>query len=290
VARREFSILFAPWQPRAGLAIFAFLPVAISLAHGQDSILMLLIFCGTWQQLARERRFTAGFILALALFKPHLALLIGLLLAVRFGWRFVAGFAAGSGLVAALSALLVGPYGVRSLVAIFQSFTLAGGHNQAQQAAVGIFPVSMPNLRGLLFALLGRMLSAHAFTVIVVVLSIVLLAAAAWAARRLAPSAAYTLAVLTAVLLSYHFEASDLVILLLPLMLLGPRPTQVLEWSRHALFGLPVVLLLVSPVGDQPALFCIMTVPLVAAAGYLVCCGWSETRHSIWMKSSARIV
>ena len=70
-ARKEFSETIPLWQPRAGFIFFTFMPTTITLAQGQDSLLLLLILCLAWKLLDRSQDFAAGLVLANLLLKPH---------------------------------------------------------------------------------------------------------------------------------------------------------------------------------------------------------------------------
>jgi hypothetical protein len=60
-ARESFSRIFQPWQPRPGLAIFAYFPLFFVIVHGQDSLLLLLFYCLAWRQISQGRFYSAGF-------------------------------------------------------------------------------------------------------------------------------------------------------------------------------------------------------------------------------------
>lgn len=139
-AQTEFSTIVPLWQPRPGWIFFSFLPISIALALGQDSLLMLLILCLTWKCLDRSRRFTAGMMLAAMLFKPHLAVLIALFLAARYGWRFIAGFAAGSTLLTAICIPFLRHGAWKAWLRVLWGMSLASRSNDAAQASVGAYP------------------------------------------------------------------------------------------------------------------------------------------------------
>ncbi len=265
-ARSEFSTIVPLWQPRAGWIFFSFLPTSIALALGQDSLLLLLILCLTWKFLDRCQYFAAGMLLALMLCKPHLAVLIGLFLAVRYGWRFVAGFVAGSALVTAISIPFLRHGGLKAWFGVLWGMSLASRSNGADQASVGAYPLSMANLRGLLFTVLGSWISPRAFLVILGVVSIAFLVWTLASVRRLSAPIAFALSVLAAVVLSYHFEPSDCVILLLPILLMEAVPGRILAASKHAILGLPIVILLFEPSTSPGAGFALLCIPLLLAA------------------------
>lgn len=268
-ARTEFSLVVPLWQPRPGWIFFSFIPTSIALALGQDSLLQLLILCLTWKFLGRSKHFAAGMLLSLMLFKPHVAVLIGLFLAVRYGWRFVAGFAAGGALVTALSIPFLRHGGLKAWFDVLWGISLASGSNGSAQVAVATYPWSMPNLRGLLFTVVGGRISSHAFLMLVGVVSFAGLVWTLSKIRRLSPPAAFALSVIVAVLLSYSFEPSDCTILLLPALLMQPIRDKALNLSKHAMLGLPMVVLLLAPPTPPGYGFSLIAVPLILVALFL---------------------
>lgn len=140
-----------PW-----LMPFLFLPLLISVAHGQDSILLLLVCCLTWRQLERHRDVAAGCLLALALFKFQIVLPIALLIAVRRGWRFVAGFSAAGTGVALLCLGIGGGEGMAGYLRLLLGATSAIDKSRLAQQRMSVFPLAMPNLSGFLYACGGR--------------------------------------------------------------------------------------------------------------------------------------
>lgn len=269
-ARREFSKAIPLWQPRAGFIFFAFIPTVIALAQGQDSLLLLLILCITWRLLDRSQVFAAGVMMAAMLLKPHLALLLALFIAVRYGRRFVAGFAAGSTAVAlgCLPFWLHG--GFRAWLGVLSDQSLVSPHTHAEETGLAVFSWAMPNLRGLLLLTLGRELPSHVLFMVVCVVSLLLLAWGLAAVRRLSPRDAFAFSIMMTVLASYNLESHDLVILLLPIVLIEAEEFKALSRCRDVIMGLPIVLLLVAPANPPGAGFMLMCAPLLAAAFLLV--------------------
>jgi len=240
VARGPFSRILPVVNPSAGLAMFLFAPLLLALAQGQDSILFLLCACLCWREMERGNDLGAGAALALALFRFQLAIPLAILLAVRRGWKFSAGFvAAGTG-VAALCVAIVGVHGIRSLLRLI---TLTSGASQSAAAQTIILePRAMANLRGLLYACATRWLSPHVGLLVVALASCVLLATCAlWTRRSATLDSAFVVAVLGAILLSYHLFLHDVTLLLLPLVLLADRaPT----WLLLTAYVTPAIALL----------------------------------------------
>ena len=113
------------------------LPAVCAFVTVQDVSLLLFFVAASTALVARGRSAPAGAVFALCLMKPHLVLLVPLVMAVRKDYRFLAGAAAG---VAAL--LLV-------------SFAVGGTNWPLQWLAsatnpqVSPFPSASPGLRGL---------------------------------------------------------------------------------------------------------------------------------------------
>lgn len=277
VARKEFSTLIPLWQPRPGFVFFAFIPTIIALAQGQDSMVLLLILCLTWRLLSREAYFAAGLVLANLLLKPHLALILALLLAARYGWRLVAGFVTGGAAVALICLRYWVHGGFQAWLHVILGLSLTSGNGQAQQVAMGIYPWAMPNIRGALLWTFGRVIPARGLFAADFVLSAALLLWGLLKMRRVSSRNAFAFSVVVTVLVSYNFEAHDLVLLLLPLVLMETTQSWALRRTRDLILALPIGLLLFFPANPPGAGFTLMCVPLFAAA-YLI--GKSRRAHS----------
>ena len=70
-------------------------PVAMCLAFGQDSIVFLFFAALGFRLLMRERDFPAGLAFSACIAKPHLALLIPVILVARRRWKVLLGGVAG---------------------------------------------------------------------------------------------------------------------------------------------------------------------------------------------------
>ena len=265
-ARPEFSRTIPLWQPRPGLIFFTFMPTTIALAQGQDSMLLLLVVCLTWTLLERGHPFAAGLVLANMLLKPHLAVLVALFLAVRYGWRFVGGFVTGSAAVVAICLPFWLHGGFRAWFGVLSGLSLASGHSEAQEAAMGIYSWAMPNLRGALLLLLGQELSSKVLFAVVCLASSILLVWGLVVARRLTARNAFAFSMMVTALVSYNLEPHDLVILLLPMVLMEREGSRALGWCRDLILGLPILLLIFAPSTPPGAGFTLMTAPLLAAA------------------------
>ena len=245
VARDAFSNVVDPWQPRPGLLFFFFLPLWLALLQGQASVRLLLLCCGAWHEIRRRRDFVAGLLLALGLFKLQITVPLVLLLVLWRGVRLLAGFAAGASFVTAVSLLLVGWRGLWEFGKLLLTSSLVQGETPSAIAAVGQVPTLMPNLRGLLYGCGGRYLPhlwllglTFAISAAVLLLVICLLR------RKEDDGAGFALAVIGALLVSYHLHSHDLTLLLLPIALLAGRKRPYFSALVSACFLLPAFLLI----------------------------------------------
>jgi hypothetical protein len=80
-------------------------PIFASISFGQNSLLSLTLLSLTYLLWRQERTFASGLVCSLLLFKPQLALGIGLLwlLRWRYDWKALLGLSLGGGMLAALS-------------------------------------------------------------------------------------------------------------------------------------------------------------------------------------------
>jgi hypothetical protein len=86
-------------------------PLAMSIPHGQDALVMLAVVVASFA-LAEKGRPVAGAVLSLGLIKFHLFVLWPVLLAVQKRWRMLGYFTLGGGILVAISLLLSGTRGL----------------------------------------------------------------------------------------------------------------------------------------------------------------------------------
>jgi hypothetical protein len=221
-ARPAFSTPIPFLQPRPGLIFFFFVPVILTIMQGQDSILFLLLCCLTWRQLNAQKDMSAGCILALALFRFQLAIPIAILIAMRRGWSFTTGFLVASAAVITLCFGLVGRAGMSAWLHVLSASSLSRDQGTGTQHALGIHPLSMANLRGLLYACVTRYVSPNlAFWIVAATSAALFLWCLYFARRPRHEAAAFALAILCATLVSYHLNLHDVTLLLLPMILLA---------------------------------------------------------------------
>jgi len=187
-------------------------PVGVAVVQGQDSLLLLLLLSSAMTCLKRDQDTMAGFLLALALFKPQLILPIAAILIWRRGYKFICGFLFGAALVVGLSTAVTGFKGWQQMTTLWR-YDVSSAADQ-----ISSFAKSMPNLRGILSAV-G--LSADAALVFSAVLSVLLFMLVAWQLRREhSPLILFPPLVALTRLLSPHVNAHDLSILLIPILAL----------------------------------------------------------------------
>jgi len=241
---RAYPVFSAPltfWQPRPGLMLFPFFALAVALWHGQNSVLFLLL-CGlAYMELEDGRDVSAGCLLALGLFKFHVALPLAFLCAVRRGRRFTAGFAVTAVGVALLCFAIVGKSGMASFVSLIHAATLEGDQSAQAKAAIAVFPEAMPNLVGLLSPLANWVPASTVFA-FVAALSAAIFAAGIYLVRKASSeAAAFAIATVCAALVSYHMYMSDEALILLPMALLSRSLS---KGALAALYVVPLVVVL----------------------------------------------
>jgi hypothetical protein len=227
-AAAGFVLLWPLQDRRWGWVVLCWsAPVAMCLAFGQDTVLFLCFAAAGLALLLRGRDFQAGLVLALCASKPHLAILVPVLLVARRRWECLLGGVAGGTVLLSLSFAVEGPQWVSRYLAI---------------SRLPIFdpaPNRMPNLRGLLSA-------AGAGWGIEIALALILLATFYFVARRLPLRAGAALALAGGLLAGHHGYVYDAP-LLLPALLLPfewPAPEFVRKWAVLLATPIPYLALL----------------------------------------------
>lgn len=205
------ATLSGRWKPAPLLLFLSFLPAAIAFIMGQLSFVLLLLYCACFVSLRRKQDLRAGLFLSLALLKFQIALPIAVLFLLWRQWRFIAGFLAGGAFLTALSIRILGASAFLPYLHSLFSMTRSTTADRAIQVHLGIIPSLMPNLYGLVFSLTRGASWSH-----ILILTLSLGVFLFTALQR--PS--LPLALLTAILVSYHLFFYDLTLLLLPLPLL----------------------------------------------------------------------
>lgn len=217
-----------PVWPVAGLA---FSPVFIALLQGQDSILLLFLYCLAYIFLKKGTLRLAGSTLACGLFKFHLVLPFLALLCIsekdaKRRRALLYGFFSVAVILVLVSIAVVG---LQNLISYPHSILAL----EASNAGGAIRASDMPNLRGLLSLLLPGVSNLD---LPIILLSVVVLLVAAWAARSAETDSepfTFSLSLLATVLVSYHALGHDLSILVLPLILqAGWMLSDRVRWPR----------------------------------------------------------
>lgn len=190
---------------------FCFLPAAITIILGQDSILLLALAVLAFIAMDKGHDVRSGLVLSLGLFKFQLILPVILLFLLWRKLRFVLGAALGGFAVICLSTWVTGFSGMRALARTLVEMSV-GLSSQAQRAKFGTHPEAMPNLRGFIDTVGGYShLSTRAIQVAVIACTLLVILLAS----RMRPS--LPVAILVAVLVSYHGFIHDSTLLALPL-------------------------------------------------------------------------
>jgi hypothetical protein len=213
-----FTRIYPSWLEVA--LCLGFFPVFLDLFQGQDAILLLLIVATTLNRMQSGKDVAAGAILALGLFKFHLVVPIAIMLWLAGRARILAGFLPGTAALVALSCAVSGA----SVLSAYPLYLLS--LNRATGVGV-VTAQSMPNLRGLLTAFLGRAPYPGPIHWLLLPAAIVAIVLTARLWRPLVntgfPGLAlgYCLALLVAILTSYYAYSYDMTLLIVPLLLLG---------------------------------------------------------------------
>jgi Glycosyltransferase family 87 len=216
---------------------FCFLPVAVTIILGQDSILLLALTVLAFIAMDKGHDVRSGLFLSLGFFKFQYILPIILLFLLWRKWRFVFGAALGGFAVICLSTWITGFSGMRAFARTMVEMSI-GLSSHAQRLKFATFPNAMPNLRGFIDTVGDYShLSAGAIQVAVIACTLLVILFAS----RMPPS--LPLAVLVAVLVSYHGLIHDSTLLALPLGMVLVRSV----FGNNLLLGIFDMLLFACP-------------------------------------------
>ena len=251
--------------------VFSYYPFFFTVLQGQDSALLLLIYSLSYAALRRNAQFVAGTVLALGTFKFPLVLPFLIPFAFRKKLKVILGFLLTSLGLAVISLFTVG----WSTVVGYQKYL--SGIDSIQGVNV---PKDMPNVRGLLTALLPAQFPKAGLAAAILLVSVLLmgLVIREWevkpASDRTTFDLGFSLNVVVTVLVSYHCHAFDLCLLLLPIMLIlsalsadlqiSARARQWLAWTLGCLLFSPL-LILICLVAQYPSLLAIFLLAFLAA-------------------------
>jgi len=201
-------------------------PLMAAFAYGQDVPIVLLAAGAGIVLLGRERDWEAGLCLAVGAAKPHLFVILVLMILARRRWRAAPGLGAGGLAIAAVSFLTGGWGWPREF---WRTVTGPAGTPN---------PGAMINLHGIAY-FFGAPLWIEA------VVAAAFLALIAWASGRMPAPAGFALALAGGVLLGGHSYLYDLAfsIPLLLVVLASPGIALWLKWAA-GVFASPVVYLM----------------------------------------------
>jgi len=188
--RRAFGIPVA-------LLVLACFPAIMVFLRGQDSALLLLLVALASRQFERKQDASCGILLGLALFKFQFIAPLVVILAFRRRLKLISAFLATAAAVLGASWMLVGTSGLRLY------WQLLANHTPEMVWR-------MPNVRGLVESLGGSPTLSVALSLCLVL----------WCGLTVArmESGAFPLAILCAVLVSYHGHVYDYVLLVIPVL------------------------------------------------------------------------
>lgn len=205
----SFQVLSQRWKPFPVLLFASFFPITKAIVSGQDSILLLALLASAFVCTQAKRDFRAGLLTGLGLFKFQVVIPITLIFLLWRRWRFVLGFAISSGAAAAVSLLWVGIDGTRQYASLLLAMSL-NLRSPADRLRQVLSPRAMLNFRGLLSALFEGRVGHWWLQGLIATCSLVVLLLV----RRCRPS--LPLAIIAAALVSYHLNAQDASILMIP--------------------------------------------------------------------------
>ena len=215
---RPFTRIYPLWLEV--VLCLGFFPVFLDLFQGQDAILLLLIVAAALNRMQSGKDVTAGVILALGLFKFHLVVPIVIMLWLAGRARVLIGFLPGATTLVALSCVISGT----GVLAAYPGYLLKLNHT----ADVGFVTAqSMPNLRGLLSAIVGRAPYPGPIHWLLLPVAMTAILLTAWLWKPLMNAGfpglglGYCLALLVAILTSYYARSYDMTLVIIPLLLLG---------------------------------------------------------------------
>jgi hypothetical protein len=206
----NFAVLHDRWKFFPAFLFAAFFPITRAIVQGQDSLILLALLSGAWICIQKDHEREAGFLTGLGMFKMQIVIPIAIIFLLWRRWRFVLGFACSSGAAALASIAVVGIHGTREYISMLLGMSLELKTN-ADAMRYSLSPLTMLNLRGIISAI-GEGRIPHWWIQGIIIGSSV--AVFALVARR---RASLPLAIVAAALVSYHLNAQDASILIIPI-------------------------------------------------------------------------
>lgn len=261
-----------------GVLCLAFAPAAITLLHGQDAVLLLLLLALAFRLMKQKAAFRAGIFVGLGFIKFHLIIPLLVVFAFKKQWRTIAGAFTIGLLLIFISAGITGWKGVVRYPGYLWQL------NRSEAAGV-VSVTSMPNIRGALAVIFPKMGLSGANILLFAILAIsVLVAAYVWRGTNQnnagSLDAGFSFAIVAVLLGSVYTYSYDMTLLLLPLLSLTTRflgDPGLAGWPKKMFFGSAAVLcftplywMIFFGVGR----FCWFIVPMLGLAISLAFAAW----------------
>ena len=216
-------------------------PALNVLMQGQVDLFVLAGLVGCYALLRADKPFLGGSVLALALFKPHLAAAVVLLLLVKGQWRALGGLAAAGVPLMLVPPLVLGPRLLADQVGLLLSYTSS---STDYQVAADV----MINIRGTVASLTGSSNTWLWLPLLALIAAVAIaVAVRVWSARPALHPQSWALAFVLPLLYSPHVHMQSLVLLMpaagLYLVVSQSSVRPIVE-VKYALYGLVAVTLL----------------------------------------------
>lgn len=214
----------APQRALVALMLVAFFPTITALKMGQDSIITTFLLAETFVSLKRKQFARAGVWLALGLYKPQFVLPLTGILFLDRRWRSIGAFLMTAVLLGAISLAMVRANGLKELFSLWVPMVHRGNV---------VWPELMTNLRGLVYMTLDLFGLSRGTNVLTLALSILVYAVTVRLWRRCVDQEngcfdlAFSLALVTTALVSFHLYSYDGTLLAIPLILVLNRVLKV---------------------------------------------------------------
>jgi hypothetical protein len=196
--------------PGLPAATFLFLPIAVALMQGQDSIILLVLLAGALVSIQKGHEYLAGVLVALGLFKFQLVIPIALLFLAWRRWRFSAAFAISGAVLAAVSAWIEGA----EQLANYIRSVIQVGVSHGQSSGLPLPVDHMANFHGAISAILGGSSFVLPLTIAISAATMIFAASRGWQGGE-----SLLIAIPVSALVSHYMFIHDMCILLIPVAL-----------------------------------------------------------------------
>jgi hypothetical protein len=218
----------------AVLALVGTFPVGMNLVGGNNAALWLTIYAVGARYFLTGRAVAAGLVLGFGALKPQLFLAVPVLLLVQRRWQALGAFAGVSGLLAALSLVLIGPGGVREYIDVLTSDTYRFEVAIRNAWRMLSLPAFVRGVAPSVTDLVTVAIVTELITLAIVIGGLTLLG---WAVRRTPLPMAYAATVLMSVTIDPHCFLYDGLVLAVPILLLsGATGWGAPSWALSALW------------------------------------------------------